>query len=114
MCNNQNDYSTLLNSISTSLCKKKLQLDPLEKGGDQYAIEPSNIFGVQLAIFIIMLVMIVPIYNLNTFYTPGSKDEMTMVKFDKMKVLNMVNSKPNKEQQKSTYKQNLVNLLWDH
>ena len=98
MCNNQNDYSTLLNSISTSLCKKKLQLDPIEKGGDQYAIEPSNIFGVQLAIFIIMLVMIVPIYNLNTFYTPGSKDEMTMVKFDKMKVLNMVNTKPTKEQ----------------
>ena len=60
-------------------------------------IEPSNLFAIQLAIFLLMLAIIVPIYNLDTFYTPGSKDEMTMVKFDKMKVLQMVNSQSDKE-----------------
>ena len=44
-----------------------------------------------MIIFGLMLLLIIPIYNQDTFYTPGSKDEMTMVKFDKMKVVKMVN-----------------------
>jgi hypothetical protein len=98
VCKNQNEYSTLLNSVSTSICKKKLELDALDIGGDQYSVEPTNIFAFQFTIFVLILAIIVPIYNLDTFYTPGSRDEMTMVKFDKMKVLNMVNSKPSKQE----------------
>lgn len=59
-----------------------------------------------------MLILLIPLYRVDTFYTPGSKDEMTFVKFDKMKVAQIVNQ--SEERPEHSYKSRLISLLWEH
>ena len=46
----------------------------------------GNSLAFLIVLFAIFLLLLIPLYRIDTFYTPGSKDEMTFVKFDKMKV----------------------------
>ena len=65
-----------------------------------------------MILFALMLVLLIPLYRVDTFYTPGSKDEMTFVKFDKMKVAQIVNQ--SEEVKDISYKTRLTGLLWEH
>lgn len=73
------------------MCPKSLSLEPLQQGNPSDEEESGSSLILLMILFSLMLLLLIPLYRVDTFYTPGSKDEMTLVKFDKMKVAQIVN-----------------------